>query len=51
MKATKDDANKATFMARGFGIEDKDITYMEDWTYSEMEIIFEEIRAEFENFS
>ena len=45
----KYDVSKITAIAHGFGIEDKDITLIEDWTVEEMDKVFENIKIEFEN--
>ena len=47
MRATKDDAKVATYHARGFGIEDEDIIYIEDMTITEIDKIVMEIKKSF----
>ena len=44
---TKDDATIAMHSANGFGIEEKDIVYIEDWTAEQIDKIANEIKLEF----
>ena len=43
MNITKEDINVASYAAHGFGIADKDITYVEDWTINEIDDIVNKI--------
>ena len=43
---TKEDAMVAMHIAHGFGIEDKDIIYIEDWTEEEIDKVISEIKHE-----
>ena len=44
LRATKDDAKVATYHARGFGIEDEDIIYIEDMSITEIDKIVMDIK-------
>ena len=45
---TKEDEKVATYIAHGFGITDKDITHVEDWTIEEIDNAIQEITEEFQ---
>ena len=47
MPYTKESANVAMYAAYGLGIADKDITFVEDWTFEEVKELFDEITKEF----
>ena len=51
LPATKIDAVIAAHIARGLGIKDKDITYIEDMTSKEINKIMHKIKEEFKELS
>ena len=48
---TRDDATIAMHCANGFGIEEKDIVYIEDWTVEQIDKVFNDIKQEFRTLS
>ena len=47
LPSTKEDALTAKHMAHGFGIRDKDITYIEDMNIKHIDEVVAEVKKEF----
>lgn len=47
LPSTKEDALTAKHMAHGFGIRDKDITYIEDMNIKHIDQVVDEVKKEF----
>ena len=47
LPTTKEDALTAKHMAHGFGIRDKDITYIEDMSIKHIDQVVDEVKREF----